>query len=75
MRFLDQLDKRLPKLEQSLPLIEGLLSFKKTRTDHTEDARRMLQEVETAERHYPEVGSKPILPSIDTAPRIYKFLS
>lgn len=75
MRFLSELDRKLPKLKQALPLIEGLLSFKKARTEHTEDARRILKEIQIAERHIPTLGSEPILPIIDAAPRIYKYLS
>jgi hypothetical protein len=72
-RFLLQLEKRLPKLDHPIPLVEGLLSFKKHRTEHCDDARRMLEAFETAEQHEAQTGSEPILPSIDGAPRIYKF--
>jgi hypothetical protein len=72
-RFLLQLEKRLPKLDHPIPLVEGLLSFKKHRTEHCDDARRMLEAFETAEQHEAPAGSEPILPSIDGAPRIYKF--
>jgi hypothetical protein len=35
---------------QAIPLVEGFLSYKKTRTHHCDDARRLLDEFKTAER-------------------------
>ena len=72
-RFLLQLEKHLPKLDQPLPLVEGLLSFKKHRTEHSDDARQMLEGFAQAERYQAPAASEPILSSIDGVPRIYKF--
>ena len=72
LRFLGQLDQRLPSgLE--LPLVEGFLSYKPTRTTHEDDARRLVDEFAVAERFIPLDGSQPICASIGGIPEIKRY--
>ena len=72
LRFLDQLDKGLPRgLE--LPLVEGFLSYKPTRTTHEADARRLVEEFGVAERFLPYSGSEPIYGKISGVPEIRRY--
>ncbi len=72
IRFLDQLDQKLsPGIK--LPLVEGFLSYKPTRTTHEDDARRLIDEFEIAERFLPYEGSQPICKTIDSVPEIRRY--
>jgi len=71
-RFLDQLDRRLPP-DLIVPVVEGFLSYKTSRTDHTEDARRLVDEFTTAEQFTPRAGSEPVSPKIAGLPEIRRF--
>ncbi len=73
LRFLTVLDQKLPKAIAPIPLVEGFLSFKKTRSQHSEDARRLLSEFPTAERFQARPGSEPISPQIDGVPAILRY--
>ena len=72
LRFLDQLDQRLPK-DIKLPLVEGFLSYKPTRTTHEDDARRLIDEFAVAERFLPREGSEPICPRVNGVPGIRRY--
>jgi len=71
-RLLTLLDQQL-QTHLQIPIIEGFLSYKPARTQHTDDALRMIAELETAETFTPALGSEPILPSIDAAPIIKRY--
>jgi hypothetical protein len=72
LRFLDQLDQQLlPGLK--LPLVEGFLSYKPTRTRHEDDARRLVDEFAVAERFAPCEGSQPICLEIQGVPEIRRY--
>lgn len=73
LRFIKELDRRLPVAMRPIPIVEGFLSYKKARTDHSDDARRLVDEFNTATRYEPIAGSEPILSSIDRAPMILKY--
>jgi hypothetical protein len=73
LRFLSELDQRLPEKIAPIPVVEGFLSFKKTRSEHSEDARRLLSEFPTAERFAARPGSEPISPQIDGVPLILRY--
>jgi hypothetical protein len=73
LRFLQVLDQRLPKAMQAIPLVEGFLSYKKTRTQHCEDARRLLQEFETAERFQAREGSEVLSAQVAGIPLIIRY--
>ena len=73
MRFLKEIDARLPYSLNTIPLVEGFLSYKKTRTEHTQDARRMLEEFEIAETFEPRLGSQPLSRSIRGIPVIKRY--
>jgi len=75
IRFLQILDQQLPKTIAAIPLVEGYLSYKKTRTEHCDDARRLLSEFETAERFNARVGSEAIASNIEGVPSILRFNS
>ena len=72
LRFLSQLDQQLPKTIQ-LPLVEGFLSYKPTRTSHETDARRLIDEFAVAERFIPHDGSQPICMGISGIPEIRRY--
>ncbi len=72
LRFLDQLDQKLPKHLQ-LPLVEGFLSYKPTRTLHEDDARRLVEEFSTAQRFFPHDHSQPICSHIKSIPEIRRY--
>lgn len=74
LEFLSQLDDRLSETV-SLPIFEGLLSFKKTRTTHADDAKYMLEHFLTARHVLPLQGSKPILSCLDGPPKIVLYSS
>ena len=71
-RLLTVLDHALPAAMQ-IPIIEGFLSYKPARTQHTEDAQRMILEFESAEVFQPHAGSQPILPNIEGVPLIKRY--
>jgi len=73
IRFLEMLDQELPQNIRPLPLVEGFLSYKKSRTEHCDDAQRLLDEFETTERFEAAAGSEPILASIDGIPKILRY--
>ena len=73
IRFLAVLDALLPRKIAPIPLVEGFLSFKKTRCEHSEDARRLLSEFQTAERFQARAGSEAISPEIDGVPMIMRY--
>ncbi len=72
LRFLEQLDKKLPP-KYKIPIVEGFLSYKPARTDHTEDARRLVDEFAVAEQFISCDGSEPISHNIDGVPHIRRF--
>ena len=72
LRFLDQLDKQLPKTIK-LPLVEGFLSYKPVRTTHEADARRLVDEFSTAEQFFPHKQSQPICSKINGIPEIRRY--
>jgi len=73
LRFLQELDRQLPTSLSPIPLVEGFLSYKKTRTQHCDDAQRLLDEFATAERFQARDGSEPICPEITGAPLIIRY--
>jgi hypothetical protein len=73
LRFLQELDRKLPSNLRPVPLIEGFLSYKPTKTTHSSDAERMLAEFPTAERFFPAAGSEPIINQIEGVPTILRF--
>lgn len=73
LQFLRQLDLFLPRSIKGIPLIEGFLSYKTTRTKHSDDATRMLTECDSAERFQPVTGTEPIGHLIDGVPEVRKF--
>ncbi|QQL46313.1 hypothetical protein [Sulfuriroseicoccus oceanibius] len=73
LRFLRELDRKLPPELQQIPLVEGFLSYKPVRTRHEDDARRMLDEFETAERFSPHPDSEPICQCIEGVPEILRY--
>jgi hypothetical protein len=73
LRFLSELDRRLPKSLHPIPLVEGFLSYKPARTTHEDDARRILLEFEQAERFQAAEGSEPIAPFIAGLPEIRRY--
>lgn len=73
IRFLQVLDQKLPKDIRPIPIVEGFLSYKKTRTQHADDAQRLLQEFFTAERFKARSGSEPITPEIEGIPSIVRY--
>lgn len=72
LRFLEQLDRRLPPAMR-LPLVEGFLSYKPAQTTHEEDARRLVDEFSVAERFLPREGSQPICNQIKGIPEIRRY--
>ncbi|MEO0508321.1 MAG: hypothetical protein AAF065_00495 [Verrucomicrobiota bacterium] len=73
IRFLDELDKRLPKELRPIPLVEGFLSYKPERTSHCCDAERLVKEFNTAERFTAAEGSEPSIPELDGVPEIRRY--
>ncbi|CAI8356898.1 MAG: Uncharacterised protein [Opitutia bacterium UBA7350] len=71
-RFLQALAPQLPNFGP-LPLVEGFLSYKPTKTSHAHDAERLIKEFECAERFTPCPGSEPICPLIDNIPEIRRY--
>lgn len=72
LRFLDQVDQRLSP-GTVLPLVEGFLSYKPSRTTHLADAQRLVDEFASAERFQPCNGSEPICAKINGVPEIRRF--
>ena len=72
LRFIDELDRRLPAGQQ-LPLVEGFLSYKTHRTQHQQDAQRLVDEFAQAERFTAASGSQPIHPQILGIPAIRRY--
>lgn len=73
LRFLNVLDTQLPRNIPPIPLVEGFLSFKKTRSQHSEDARRLLSEFQIAERFEARTGSEAISPLLEGVPMILRY--
>ncbi|MEM8867199.1 MAG: hypothetical protein AAGC73_02920 [Verrucomicrobiota bacterium] len=73
LRFLSELDQRLSFATDSIPVAEGFLSYKSTRTAHTEDADRLVREFDSAERFLATSGSQPICELIDGVPEILRY--
>ncbi len=73
LRFLQVLDRQLPQSFQPIPLVEGFLSYKQTRTQHCDDAQRLLDEFETAERFQARMGSEPISHQVAETPHILRY--
>ena len=73
LRFLQVLDQQLPKAIAPIPLVEGFLSYKKTRTQHCDDARRLLEEFETAERFQAREGSEALSDQVAGIPLIIRY--
>jgi hypothetical protein len=73
IRFLQVLDQKLPKDIRPIPVVEGFLSYKKTRTQHADDAQRLLKEFFTAECFKARSGSEPIIPEIEGIPSIVRY--
>lgn len=74
LEFLEQVDSRLPN-DVRLPLFEGLLSFKKTKTAHSSDAQYMIEQFLTVTTVTPPSGSRPLLACMDGAPQIKLYSS
>ena len=73
LRFLTVLDAQLSQEIVPVPLVEGFLSFKPTRSEHSEDARRLLSEFQSAERFQARRGSEAISPKIRGVPTIVRY--
>jgi hypothetical protein len=73
IRFLGELDHALPPGIRPIPLIEGFLSYKPSKTSHRSDAQRMLTEFTSAECFIPCSGSEPITDQIEGVPEILRF--
>jgi hypothetical protein len=73
LRFLSELDRILPAEVNSISLVEGFLSYKPVRTEHSEDAERMVVEFQRAERFEALPGSEPICNLIDAVPQIRRY--
>jgi hypothetical protein len=71
-RFLSQLEPALTTIGQ-IPLVEGFLSYKTTKTSHTDDAYRLITEFKSAECFSPCKGSQAILATIDSPPQIRRY--
>ena len=71
-RFLSVLDTLLPPGIQ-LPLTEGFLSYKTSRSTHTDDAQRLIVEYSEAESFIPCEGSTPICATINAVPKIRRY--
>ena len=72
-RFLQELHRVLPEVVQPIPLVEGFLSYKPSRTTHGADAARILREFDRAERFTAEAGSEPLCTLIDGVPEIRRY--
>jgi len=72
LRFLQELDRRLPRGLQ-LPIVEGFLSYKPQRSAHQVDAQRLVDEFEHAERFIPREGSESILSIIEAVPEVRRY--
>lgn len=73
LRFLQVLDAQIPPEIAPIPLVEGFLSYKKTRSEHSEDARRLLSEFHTAERFQARAGSEAVSHKIAGLPMILRY--
>jgi hypothetical protein len=73
IRFLQVLDQKLSKDIRPIPIVEGFLSYKKIRTQHADDAQRLLSEFFTAERFQARSNSEPIISEIDGIPSIVRY--
>ena len=73
IRFLLVLDQKLPERIRPIPIVEGFLSYKKIRTQHADDAQRLLKEFYTAERFKARSGSEPIISEIEGIPSIVRY--
>ena len=72
-RFLNEIDRLLPEAVQPISLVEGFLSYKSSRTTHSDDAARILKEFDRAERFTAESGSEPLCELIDGVPEIRRY--
>ena len=72
LRFLNQLEIHYQG-NQTIPLVEGFLSYKPKKTTHADDAKRLVKEFHTAEQFVPLPGSQAILPSIVGVPEIRRY--
>ena len=73
IRFLQVLDQKLPEDIRPIPVVEGFLSYKKIRSQHSDDAQRLLKEFYTAERFKARSGSLPIITEIEGIPSIVRY--
>lgn len=73
LRFLKEINRQLPDTIHAIPLVEGFLSYKKTKSSHASDAARLLDEFHTAERFQPAPASEPICLLIDVPPEIRRY--
>ena len=73
IRFLQVLDQKLPEDIRPIPVVEGFLSYKKIRSQHSDDAQRLLKEFFTAERFKARSGSLPIISEIEGIPTIVRY--
>ena len=73
IRFLQVLDQKLPEGIRSIPIVEGFLSYKKIRSQHSDDAKRLLKEFFTAKRFKARSGSLPIISEIEGIPSIIRY--
>ena len=73
IRFLQVLDQTLPEGNRPIPLVEGFISYKKIRSQHSDDAWRLLKEFFTAERFKARTGSLPIISEIEGIPSIVRY--
>lgn len=72
LRFLSELDRRLPEIG-AIPVVEGFLSYKKHRTEHAADAWRLMGEFESAELFVPRAGSEPLSVLIEGVPEVRRY--
>ena len=72
-RFLQVLDQKLPEDIRQIPIVEGFLSYKKIRTQHADDAQRLLKEFYNAERFNARSGCEPIISEIEGIPNIVRY--
>ena len=73
IRFLQVLDQKLSEDIRPIPVVEGFLSYKKIRSQHSDDAKRLLKEFFTAKRFKARSGSLPIISEIEGIPSIIRY--
>ncbi|MEE2988890.1 MAG: hypothetical protein VX372_04890 [Verrucomicrobiota bacterium] len=73
IRFLQVLDQKLPVDIRPITIVEGFLSYKKIRSQHADDAQRLLKEFFTAEYFRARSGSEPIISEIEGVPSIVRY--